>query len=110
MEIIFGHLRRCILNTVSRMFHLLALGGVAVAVLFFRAGGCDCSAGGDSHPAAISGAGNWIDRAAHTAAGFAATLPHVAVSAARACWLRLGFIFVLVSADQFAAADPVCCW
>ena len=61
---------------------LLALGGGGRAVLFLRAGGCDRRAGGDSHYPAVSGAGNWLDRVAHPAPGFAAPVSHVAVSAA----------------------------
>src|SRR2546426_3979032 len=63
-----------------------------VAVLLFLAGGCDRSSGGDSHHAAISGAGHRSDRIAHSTAGFAASVSNVAISVAgvnRFRWIRV---------------------
>ena len=61
---------------------LLALAGVAVLFCFFFAGRRDRRAGGDSDYVAVPGAGHRRDRVAHPAAGFAASISHVAVSAA----------------------------
>ena len=86
---------------------LLALGGGGSAVLFFRAGGRDRRAGGNSHYPAVSGAGNWFDRAAHPAAGYAASISHVALSAAG--FTGIGRIYLRAGlAHQLSEASPLC--
>ena len=74
----------------ARVVDRAGAGGVFVLLSAFER--CDRGAGGDSHPAAVSGAGSWSNRAAGAAARHAAAISYVVVSAAGAA--GRGWIFV----------------
>src|SRR5207244_1039894 len=76
------------------------------AVLLFQIGGCDRGAGGDPPFVAVSGAGDWVDGAADSASGDAATVSHVAVSGSGAA----GEFWICLHPDlpqEFSEGNPL---